>query len=126
MNVALDFDLYYSVSPEEMEALERVVDAARELARPPTTDGAGQTTGRGGNGSGSRSLAQPDLTRSLAALDAVRAHRNSRNGRRAGTLAPWLHEYLRRSSGRGFSWRPGEPERGPRLVSATGRLEGIL
>jgi hypothetical protein len=114
-NVALDFDLYYSVPPDEMDALKEVVAAARALAQTPALVGAGQAPAHRGNGVERRDLAALDLTRSLAALDAVRTRRD---GRRTGTLAPWLHEHLRRSTGRGSGWRPRELEPGATFVSA--------
>ncbi len=108
--MALDFDRYYSVSPEEMEALQEVVAAARELAGTPTSDDSGNAMGHHENGTGPRSRAGLKLTPALAALDAVLT---SRNVRRARTVAPWLHEYLWGSTGGSSAWRPGELERVP-------------
>ena len=116
--MALDFDRYYSVSLEEMEALQEVVVAARELAGTPTSDGSGDAMGDRGSGIGPRSRAGLKLTRALAALDAART---GRNVRRARTLAPWLHEYLRGSTGGSSGWRPGELERMPISVSGNKR-----
>jgi hypothetical protein len=116
--VALDFDLYHSVPPDEMDALKEVVAAARALAQTPALVGAGQAPAHRGNGVERRDLAALDLTRSLAALDAVRTRRD---GRRTGTLAPWLHEHLRRSTGRSSGWGPGEREAASTFVSASER-----
>lgn len=87
--VALSFNLYHSVSSDEMEALQRVVAAARALDGARGSEGSSQTTRRHENGIDRRSLAE--LARSLAALDAVRAQRHRRQ---SGTVAPWLREYL--------------------------------
>jgi len=112
--VALDFNLYHSVSPEEMEAFERVVAAARKLHGGRRSDGSNQPRGYPENGIDRRSLAE--VGRSLAALDAARARRNRRQ---AGTVAPWLAEYLHPSNGRGSGWRPGELEPAASLAEAT-------
>jgi hypothetical protein len=112
--VALDFNLYHSVSLEEMEAFERVVAAARKLHGGRTPDGSNQPRGYPENSIDRRSLAE--LGRSLAALDAARARRNRRQ---AETVAPWLAEYLHPSNGRSSGWRPGEPEPAASLAEAT-------
>jgi hypothetical protein len=114
--VPLDFTLYRSVSPEEMDALQRVVAAARELDRIPVNDSAGQTDAHDRNGAESRENARHELSRSLAALHAARTRRKDGE---AGGLAPWLHGYLHRPNGRMSAWRPGEPEPRPARYGST-------
>ena len=121
----LDFDLYCSVSPDEMRALQRVVGAARELCVGFASNGAGDApAGQGVHGL-SRSRAEAELAESLLDLDAVRTHRNSRLDRPAGTLAPWLHEYLHCSAGRSSAWMPGEVEPRTGVASASERARAV-
>jgi hypothetical protein len=93
--VPLDFNLYCSVSPDEMRALERVVSAARELGVASASDDGSKT----------------ELAHALSVLDAVRTRRNGHNGRRAGTLVPWLHDYLRRFEAERLGGASGSYER---------------
>jgi hypothetical protein len=106
--VPLDFNLYCSVSPDEMRALQRVVGAARELC-----------VGFAPNG------AHAELRESLSDLDTVRRRRTKRLDRPSGTLAPWLHAYLHPSPGRTSGWTPGEVEPMPGLASPSARARSV-
>lgn len=104
----LDFNLYRSVSAEEMRALQRVIGAARELS-----DGFAPN------------WARAELRESLSDLDTVRRRRTKRLDRPGGTLAPWLHEYLHPSTGRTPVWTPGEVAPMPRLASPRERARSV-
>ena len=119
----LGFNLYCSVSPEEMQALQRVVRAARELCLVSASDDPGDGAAASGIRSDSQDPATAELAEALSVLDAVRTRRNRRDGRGAGTLAPWLHEYLRRAERRNTAWRPVEFEQTPGLASANERAQ---
>jgi hypothetical protein len=120
-NVPLGFNLYCSVSPDEMQALQRVVGAARELCvLSPSDDGDGAALSEAQLRP--RDLAVSELAEALSVLDAVRTRRNGSDARSGGTLAPWLHEYLRRSERGNTAWKPVELEQTPSL-SATERSQ---
>jgi hypothetical protein len=106
--VPLDFNLYCSVSPEEMRALQRVVSVARELR-----------VGFAPNG------AHAELRKSLSDVDTVRPRRTKRLDRPGGTLAPWLHEYLHPPLGRTSAGTPGDVEPMPRLASPRARARSV-
>ena len=117
----LGFNLYCSVSPDEMQALQRVVGAARELCvLSPLNDGDGAAVSEAQLRP--RDLAVSELAEALSVLDAVRTRRNGSDTRSGGTLAPWLHEYLRRSERGNTAWKPVELEQTPSL-SATERSQ---
>jgi hypothetical protein len=118
--VPLGFNLYCSVSPDEMEALQRVVGAARELCVVSPSDDRGDGAAASGIRLGPRDLAITELAEALSVLDAVRTQRNRSDGRSAGTVAPWLDEYLRRSESRSRNtgWRPAELEPTRSLASS--------
>ena len=120
--MALGFNLYYSVPPDEMRALERVVAAARACvvsASDEPGDGAAASAIR----SDSQDLATTELEDALSVLDALRMRRKGDHGPRPGTLAPWLYEYLRRSERRRTAWTPGEFEQTPGLASTNEPLQ---
>jgi hypothetical protein len=121
--VPLGFNLYCSVSPEEMQALQRVVGAARELCLVSASDDPGDGAAASGIRSDSQDLATADLAEALSVLDAVRTRRNGSDGRRVGTLAPWLYEYLRGSERRNTAWRPVDFKQTPSLASANERSQ---
>ena len=119
----LGFNLYYSVSHDEMRALQRVVGAARELCLVSASDVPGDGAAASGFRSDSQDLATTDLAEALSVLDTVRTRRNGSDSRRVGTAAPWLHEYLRRSERRSTAWRPVEFDQTPGLASANERAQ---
>ena len=109
--MALGFNLYYSVLPDEMRALERVVAAARACvvsASDDPGDGAASAIR-----SDSQDFATTELAKALSVLDAARTRPNRSDRRPDGTLVPWLHDYLRRSERRRTAWTPGELDQTP-------------
>lgn len=81
----LGFNLYCSVSPDEMQALQRVVDAARELCL--VSSDPRDAAGACGLRPDLRNLPTTDLAVALSVLDGVRMRRNRSDGR-GGTLEP--------------------------------------
>jgi hypothetical protein len=123
-DVALDFNRYCSVSLEEMRALQRVVGAARELCGVSASDDADRAAARPGVRTGLLSRAEAELADSLSALDSVQTGQNGRN-QHAATLAPWLHDYLRRLEGGSTVWRPVVFERAPSVTAVKERAKGL-
>jgi hypothetical protein len=118
-NVPLGFNLYCSVSPDEMQAFQRVVGAARELCVVSVSDDGRDGGAASGIRSELRDRATTELAEALSVLDAVRTRRTGSDG--AGSLAPWLDEYLRRSERRSRTtgWRPADFEPPGPLASPT-------
>ena len=123
--MSLDFDLYCSVSRDEVRALRRVADAARELSVLSVSEREDDGAAGSGIRSESLDLARTELADALSALDAIRESRNGHNGVDAGTLIPWLHEYLRGPGSRNRGWRPAEFEQTKDLASANERKQDI-